>query len=504
MQAAGVQVVELGLRSLINKGFKGANAFTTDSYLDTLTIPKGLEVSVMVNASELLGEMPWENVMQTLFPKNAKETRVSVVRFACHVHEFANSLPASKWLKDRGYKVGFNLMQIADRSQEEVENLSREASKYPLEALYFADSMGSMNPAQTSKIVSWLRKHWKGEVGIHTHDNMGLALANTLQAVRDGVTWLDSTVTGMGRGPGNARTEELAIEVAELRSSQFNIVPLMSVIRTYFQPLKNKCGWGTNPYYYLAGKYGIHPTYIQEMLGDSRYSEEDILAAISHLKIEGGKKFSFNTLDDSRHFFQGEPKGSWNPESLLKGKEILILGAGKGVASHKIAIENYIKTHRPVVFALNTQSSLSQDTIDLRVACHPVRLLADCDTHGSLPQPLITPASMLPSDVLASLKGKKLLDFGLSVKANQFAFSDTSAVLPNSLVISYALAIVNAGKASRVLLAGFDGYGSDDPRTIEMQRVFDLYKEAGTVPVSSITPTVYSIPTTSVYAMVGK
>jgi len=502
MQAAGVNVVELGLRSLINKGFNGASAYTTDNYIRTLTIPAGLKVAVMINATELVGSSPLEVVLEKLFSDGADKSPVDVVRIACHVHEFVQALPACNWLKARGYIVGFNLMQVADRSQEEVEALSLEASKYPIDALYFADSMGSMNPAQTSQIIGWLRKHWHGAMGIHTHDNMGLALSNTLQSIKDSVTWLDVTVTGMGRGPGNARTEELVIEVADMRQQNINMVPLMSVIRSYFQPLKNKCGWGSNPYYYLSGKYGIHPTYIQEMLGDSRYSEEDILAAINHLKVEGGKKFTFNALDATRHFYQGDAQGSWSPKNLLADKNVLILGAGAGVAEHKTAIENYIKANKPVVIALNTQSSVAQELIDVRVACHPVRLLADCTAHIALPQPLITPASMLPADVIQSFGKKELLDFGLTVKANMFSFSATNAVVPNSLVVSYALAIASSGQAGQILLAGFDGYGADDPRTREMQQIFSSYQAAeGTLAVTSITPTTYSIPTISVYAL---
>lgn len=501
MSAAGVDIVELGLRSLINKGFKGASAYTTDSYLRTLNIPAGLKVAVMINATEIVGEQSQADVLQQLFPNDAAHSPVAVVRIACHVHEFVKALPACEWLKQRGFIVGFNLMQIADRTQQEVEALALEASKYPIDALYFADSMGSMDPLQTSQIISWLRKYWHGAMGIHTHDNMGLALTNTLQAIKDGVTWLDSTVTGMGRGPGNARTEELVIEIADIRKQTINMVPLMSVIRSYFQPLKNQCGWGSNPYYYLSGKYGIHPTFIQEMLGDSRYSEEDILAAISHLRVEGGKKFSLNTLDASRHFYQGEAKGEWAPASLLEGREVLILGAGPGVAEHKAAIESYIANQKPLVIALNTQSAVEQHLIDVRVACHPVRLLADCEAHVALSQPLITPASMLPLDVLSSLEGKQLLDFGLSVQANCFSFNTTNAVLPNSLVISYALALSTSGKAKRVLLAGFDGYGADDPRTREMQEVLELYKQASSLEVISITPTTYNLPTVSVYAM---
>ena len=502
MAAAGVDIVELGLRSLINKGFKGASAYTTDSYIRTLSIPGSLKVAVMINATEIVGEMPQEEALQKLFPNDAASSPVDVVRIACHVHEFVKALPACNWLKERGYIVGFNLMQVADRTQQEVEALSLETSKYPIDALYFADSMGSMDPAQTTQIISWLRKHWQGAMGIHTHDNMGLALSNTLQAVKDGVTWLDATVTGMGRGPGNARTEELVIEVADMRKQTINMVPLMSVIRSYFQPLKNQCGWGSNPYYYLSGKYGIHPTYIQEMLGDSRYSEEDILAAINHLKVEGGKKFSLNTLDATRQFYNGEPRGTWSPSALFAGKNVLLLGTGPGVSEHRVALEDYIKTHKPVVVALNTQSGVAQSLIDVRVACHPIRLLADCEAHTQLPQPLITPASMLPTDVTAALDGKKLLDYGLSVKAATFEFGAKACVLPSSLVICYALATITAGGAAKIMMAGFDGYSAGDLRNDEIDNLLELYSaSSGSISLLSLTPSFYNVEKISVYGV---
>ena len=297
MQAAGVDVVELGLRSLNNSGFKGACAFTTDDFIHSLSIPSGLTVGVMVNGCELVSEMPQQDALQELFPNTAANSPVDLVRIACHVHEFSEALPAANWLKERGYKVGFNLMQVADRTEQEVKSLARQAMAFRVDALYFADSMGSMNPDHAAQIIRWLRSEWDGALGIHTHDNLGLALSNTLRALDEGVTWVDSTVTGMGRGPGNARTEELAVELAERRGKQVNFVPLMGLLREHFIPMQTHYGWGTNPYYYLSGKYGIHPTYIQEMLSDARFSEEDVLAVIEHLRKEGGKKFSFDRLN---------------------------------------------------------------------------------------------------------------------------------------------------------------------------------------------------------------
>lgn len=503
MVAANVEVVELGLRSLKNSGFKGACAYSSDHFISSLNVDPRLKVAVMVNASELCASEKAEDVIEKLFPQPASRSPVDVIRIACHVHEFEDVLPVSKLLKQKGYIVGYNLMQIAALPQSEVENLALAAIEYPLDVLYFADSMGSMDPQQTSNIIAWLRKHWKGDMGIHTHDNMGLALQNTLQAVENGVTWLDSTVTGMGRGPGNSRTEELAIEVSMRNGDKFNIVPLMEIIRKYFQPLKNKCGWGSNPYYYLSGKYGIHPTYIQEMLSDSRYSEEDILAAIDHLKIEGGKKFSHNTLDATQSFYRGKPRGNVDLKELFKGKEVLLLGTGPGVEEHSEVIIRYIEKRKPIVVALNTQSNISQDLIDIRVACHPIRLLADCEVHKKLPQPLMTPKSMLPGDVSEALENKQVFDYGLSLTDGKFVFGTDFCSVPSPLVICYALAAITSGGASKIYMAGFDGYNAEDPRNEEMNKVITQYENSSSsLELISITPTKYQMNSLSIYGLV--
>jgi 4-hydroxy 2-oxovalerate aldolase len=502
MSAAGVDIVELGMRSLINKGFKGAVGYTADDYLASLSIPSNLKVAVMVNASEIVGETPLQDTLRLLFPLDAAFSAVNIVRIACHVHEFEEALPAAKWLKERGFIVGFNLMQISERTEGEVISLSRLASEYEIDALYFADSMGSMTPEQCRTIIKWLKTHWKGALGIHTHDNMGLALRNTLDAIDEGVTWLDATVTGMGRGPGNARTEELVIEIAEHRGASVNLIPLMRVIRSYFQPLKNECGWGSNPYYYLSGKYGIHPTYIQEMLADARYDEEDILTVIEDLRVEGGKRFSFDTLHLARLNFGSDVKGSWAPSTMFLDREVLLIGTGPGVREHKNAIEAYIKRNKPIVAALNAQQEIDDALINVRFGCHPLRLLADAEQHNRLPQPLITPVNMLSVDLKAQLKDKELHDFGLSISEDVFEFYDTGCKAPTPLVMGYALAALSSGKAKRVLMVGFDGYPSGDPRNEEMNSVVKKYKQSqGALELIALTPSRYDIETRSIYGV---
>lgn len=501
MSSIHVDVVEIGFRTLKNNGFKGATAYTTDSFLKTLKIPLGLHVSVMVNASELISDTPQQQILEILFPVLASDSLVDMVRIACHYHEFFTVLPAAEWLKSQGYLVGFNLMQVSERSIEELTALSLAASNSSIDVLYFADSLGNLQLNDIIRIVDALSSYWQKDIGIHAHDNLGMALQNSLFALTKKVTWIDSTVTGMGRGPGNAKTEQLALEIAEIKSEKCNIVPLMSLITDYFKPMQQKCGWGTNTYYYLAGKYAIHPTYVQTMLADSRFSDEDIIAVLERLKDGVGRSFNPNTLDMARHFSSKEPSGSWCPRNVLEDHDVLLIGTGPGVMNHRQALEAYIKEFEPVVIAMNAQEHISEQLINYRIACHPVRLLADCSELAKLPQPLITPISFLPENVVFELKDKLLLDFGLMVSGNNFEFFDVYAILPNSLVLSYALATITSGKACRILLAGFDGFENDFLRNKEVDDIFISYASThSSLPLISVTPTKFSITQKSIYA----
>lgn len=504
VKAVGVNYVEVGFRFLDRKGFKGACAFSTDSFLQTLTIPKGLKLGVMINAGDLLENKALSiHSLEKLFPNPAGENSlVSLVRIAAHIAEVESVLPATQWLKNRGYTVGLNLMQIATCHQEKVESLGKAISERPIDVLYFADSLGGMGLLQVTNVVKGLKKYWHGNLGIHAHDNMGLALQNTLQAIDLGVSWVDSTVMGMGRGAGNTATEQLCIEIASKRKLNCNIIPLIKVLKKYFEPMMQEYKWGPNPYYYLAGKYSIHPTYIQTMLTDSRFNDEDIVSVIEHLKKHGGEKFIKNNLNLAKDDISFTPKGTWNPSSKICGRDVLIVSTGPGVQQHRIAIENYIREAKPFVIALNTQTQISEKLIDVRAACHPVRLLVDYKVLKDLPQKLILPMQRVPEKVKLNLEGKEIYDFGLGIEEGLFKFNEDYCVAPTDLVVSYALAIATSGKARNILLAGLDGYMSDDPRMREMVQLIGCYKKSsGAVPLIAITPTRYPLTQSSVYGM---
>jgi homocitrate synthase NifV len=80
----------------------------------------------------------------------------------------------------------------------------------------FADTLGIMDPFDTRDIFSALRANTDLELEIHAHDDLGLATANSLAAIRGGATHVSTTVNGLGERAGNAPLEEVAVALAHL------------------------------------------------------------------------------------------------------------------------------------------------------------------------------------------------------------------------------------------------------------------------------------------------
>ncbi len=496
MKKNNVSFVEIGLRSLKNNGFKGVTAYCPDFFLDSLDTD--LNYGVMINGSELLdGDM--EEILMKLFPRVGTKTKIRLVRIACHFHEFEPCLDAVDWLKNSGFIVGFNLMQISERSDKEILNASEMASKHNIDVLYFADSMGCMNPKDVSKICSLLRTHWSGEIGIHTHDNMGLALSNTIEALKLGVKWVDSTVTGMGRGPGNTKTEELLLHL-EHNQENNQISSLFECIDNYFNQLQQKYKWGKNEYYYLSGKYGIHPTYIQFMLTDGRYDSKDILAVIDFLKESNGSKFSMDNINKALNFYEGPVKGKNNINDIEK-KDILIIGTGPSIHKHKDAVESFIKKNDLLVLALNSMESIDEKYIDYRIASHSLSIMADIQKYKNLSSTLITPYSMLPSDISSKLDKDKVFDLGIEIDSNEMDFNENKVKIPNSYVLTYALAFSASLKPDSIFIAGFDGY-DDRVKNDKNNQIFKSFEDYNLLSkLMCITPSKYDIPAKSIYGL---
>ena len=492
MDMIKVDYVEIGFRFLDKVKTKGPCAYSEESFLKTLKIPKNLKLGVMVNASDYVGR---KNIIE-LAKKNfklKKNSLISLVRMACHHHEVKEILPLINWLKSSGYKVGVNIMQIPELSSTEIKGVVREVKKTRADILYFADSMGSLNATKTQKIIHQIKPLWKKSTGIHTHDNMGRALENSIAAINNSVDWIDCTVTGMGRGPGNTKTENL---ILELNRKKENLLSLINLIKNYFEPLKNKYKWGSNPFYYYAGLNSIHPTFVQEMVSDPGFDSEDIIYNLDNLSSVGGRKFSKELISLGKNYYKKINKGDWEPANLIRNRDVLVVGPGPSTTKYKKKIIRFIKKNKPIVFVLNAINPIPKNYVYANVVCHTLRLLSDINKYKKSNKYLITPFSSFSKNIKSRLKSKKILNFGLQVKGNRFKFEKNYAVLPNSLAITYTLGICTSGQCKRVFLAGLDGYSKNSPKKFEMDDVLQNYKsEKKARKILSLTPTNYKIKT---------
>jgi homocitrate synthase NifV len=80
----------------------------------------------------------------------------------------------------------------------------------------FADTLGVLDPFTTFEAIAYLRERTSIELEIHAHDDLGLATANSLAALRGGATHVNTTVNGLGERAGNAPLEEAVVALAHL------------------------------------------------------------------------------------------------------------------------------------------------------------------------------------------------------------------------------------------------------------------------------------------------
>ena len=501
MMNSGVDIVEIGFRFLSTSGFLGAFAFSTDEYLKEIKIPKGLSVAVMVNASELIDfEDGIERAVELLFAQK-KGSPVDIVRIAVNVDDIDKCYEISERIHQLGYRVFLNIMKIDLIEESQLINLGKKIQNWStVEVLYFADSFGSMNPASVRNIVNSISRFWDGEIGIHAHNNKGIALINSLEALDAGAGYIDATVTGMGRGAGNVKIEDLLIELVERGFNNYCYDALFPIALKEFKPLHEKYKWGSSIYYYLAAIHNLHPTYVQSMIDDDRYGVDQILSTIDSLKLSNASSFSKESLDMAANNMIGDENGEWSPGNWFSGRTVLILSSGPGVVKYIKQLQRYIKKHKPMVICINLNESIPIDMVDAFVACHEIRILIESSLYPKLNKPIILPISRSPKDVQGLLKQSRVLDYGLRVEEGSFLYTDNGCILSAPFALMYAISIATSGRAKNIFIAGADGYSAHDSRQRKMIGMLEQYKvTSDAIPLTAITPTTYPINSVSLF-----
>lgn len=190
----------------------------------------------------------------------ASESVIDLVRVATYINTIPAALDMVQHCKDMGYEATINIMAISNAKESEIEEALHLIGESPVDGIYIVDSYGALYMEQIDelayKYLDMAEAHHKF-VGIHAHNNQQLAFANTIEALTRGVSYLDATISGMGRGAGNCSSEQL---LGFLKNPKYDIIPLLKFLEKHIVPLKESgVVWGYNIPYLLTGQMNRHP-----------------------------------------------------------------------------------------------------------------------------------------------------------------------------------------------------------------------------------------------------
>lgn len=108
-------------------------------------------------------------------------------------------------------------------------NVIKTAEKAGAERIRIADTVGIASPAQISGLIEQVKKNSTIEIGVHMHNDFGMATANSMAAIEAGADWADTTVLGLGERTGNARFEELIgyLSFQKGKNYKTNMIPAL-------------------------------------------------------------------------------------------------------------------------------------------------------------------------------------------------------------------------------------------------------------------------------------
>lgn len=247
---AGVEYMEIGYKNspkLLKSDGAGPWRFLDDAFLKEVITKKRTKLSALVD----IGRVDEADIL----PR--EESLLDLIRVACYIKDIDKALDLIQTFHDKGYETTLNIMALSHVMEKDLNEAFELMVKSPVDVVYIVDSYGSLLPRDIEYLTQKFRDKLPGkELGIHTHNNMQLAFANTITAVEQGVTFLDSSVYGMGRAAGNCTTELI---ISYLKKSNYQIRPILEIIEKYMIPLREQVEWGYIIPYMVTGLLNEHP-----------------------------------------------------------------------------------------------------------------------------------------------------------------------------------------------------------------------------------------------------
>lgn len=203
------------------------------------------------------------------------ESVIDMVRVATYINTMPAAIEIIEHCHALGYETTCNIMAVSTAQESDIYLALELLGESNVDVIYLVDSYGSLYPEQIRELAVKYQKiatKYGKKVGVHAHNNQQLAFANTIEACSYGVSYLDGTMGGMGRGAGNCTLEML---MGFLRNPKYKILPVLKFVQDEIENLKAQgVVWGYDVPYLCTGVLNIHPRSAINAIneGDKDYS----------------------------------------------------------------------------------------------------------------------------------------------------------------------------------------------------------------------------------------
>lgn len=252
LSKSGIDYMEFGYRSskeLCPVQEYGAWKYCDDEKIREIIdgIESNLKISIMVDA---------HRVREQAFAP-ADKSPVDMIRVATYVKDIDKAIDLARRVKDLGYEVSVNIMAISKESEFALVEALDQLAQTPIDVVCVVDSFGALYCEQVEYLVKLYKEHLPGkEIAVHMHNNQQLAFSNTIEGIIHNANYLDASLFGIGRGPGNCCLELL---VGFLKNPKYNLTPILKFIQDHMLPLREQIEWGYILPYMLTGILNEHP-----------------------------------------------------------------------------------------------------------------------------------------------------------------------------------------------------------------------------------------------------
>lgn len=478
MNSLPIDFLEIGYRSKVKSEYYGAFYYLPEFLLKKIKRITNKKLVVILNEKELEPE----DIDGLLRPCMGI---VSVIRLAVAPENLQRALKLAPRIKKMGFEVSFNLMYASKwdegfPSKQDIQDLQKS-----VDYLYVVDSYGGMYPKQVIEVISRLKKSAGLKIGFHGHNNLEMALANSLAAIEGGADIIDATVCGMGRGAGNLKTELMLTVLHQQMHLPVNFDALNS-ISNRFQQLKEKYKWGGNLAYMASGAFSLPQKTVFSQLKKRYFSLNSIISVVSN----SSEKIHQNNSE--MPVFEGT-------ENV---QQVLLIGGGPSAKKHKEVLRIFLKEHPEIVLIHSSSKNMNvfEGLENLQIHCLP-GMEGKRFENSFQKEKEMKPLMIFPPERF-SLSEYVPKDH----RERSYRLQDLS-FLPNGEVSATAMAFEIALQlsANEVLITGYDGYEESVTREElelyeENEAIFNLVSKEG-LRIFSVTPTKYHLASKSIFAL---